>query len=237
MNFFNLALIIAGQSRSLCYHRLYRTPIRARRPEEAALGCPLDPDERLAAALFRLLAARPGFAAAGLLALHARVCRLVAETPALAALLPRPAAAGGWPLPADRPAPARVDPAPLALAAGFAAVAADRGPEGPLAGYVVVADRRTRRLTPALALRSPTRRCSPRPFFAPPAPVARRRRCPAGPRGSRRSVRARPPTASSSRRSARAGAAAPAGLMIVDLDRFRAVNEALGPRPATRCSR
>ena len=87
-------------------------------------------DERLAAALFRTLAAQQGFPAAGLLLLRDGACRLVAETPALAALV-RGCPAAGWPAPdAGRCGRAeRIDPASLSLAAGFAAVApvAERG--------------------------------------------------------------------------------------------------------------
>jgi diguanylate cyclase (GGDEF)-like protein len=189
-------------------------------------------DERLAAALFRMLAAQQGFAAAGLVAVEDGRCRLVAETPALAALVrARPPA--GWPAPgAGQPGRAeRIDPAALALAAAFAAVApvAAAGPDGAPAGYVLVADRRARQLTPGLALRLADAAVLARPIFGrPPSAV------PAPPVAGRAALRAAIRPRAAAHRFVDAalrarGAPAAVGLMIVDLDRFRAVNEALGP--------
>ncbi len=187
------------------------------------------PDERLTAALFRVLAAQQGFGAAGLVVAEGAAGRLVAATPALAALR-RGGEAAGWPSPAALPpgGARRVDPSALAVAAGFAAlapIAADGSP----GGYLVVADRRARRLTPALALRLADAAVLARPLLGrAPSPAA-----PAAPLAGRAALRAaiRPRAAAhrvvEAALRARRGRA-PVGLMIVDLDRFRAVNEALG---------
>ncbi|MFO1209198.1 MAG: bifunctional diguanylate cyclase/phosphodiesterase [Amaricoccus sp.] len=189
-----------------------------------------DPDERLIAALFRMLAVGPGFAAAALLAVEGDAVRLLASTPSLAAMRPDAAAGQVWTLPAACTGkPSRVDPGALSLAAGFAALAPVTAADGSLAGLVLVADRRIRRMRPAIALRLADAAVLARPAFVrPPSPVpplpaalgrsalktAVRPRA-AAHRFVEQALRARRPTA-------------PFGLMIIDLDRFRAVNEAMG---------
>ena len=232
--FLNLALISLGRAVGLCYYKLYPAPM-ARMTSGAApplLPHP-HPDERLAAALFRLLAAEQGFAAAGLLAIDGELCRLVAATPSLAAYRRDSASGEAWALPAAARTgkPSRIAPGALSLAAGFAALAPVTGADGRLAGLVLVADRRVRRMSSALTIRLADAAVLARPAFpraprsapTPTMPTALGRtvlRTVVRPRAAAHrfvesALRARRPTG-------------PFGLMIIDIDRFRAVNEAMG---------
>ncbi|MFO1143615.1 MAG: bifunctional diguanylate cyclase/phosphodiesterase [Amaricoccus sp.] len=194
---------------------------------------PPHPDERLAAALFRMLAAEQGFAAAGLLVVDGERCRLIASTPSLAACRGAAAAGQAWAVPAAARSgkPSRIAPDALSLVAGFAALAPVTGADGRLAGLVLVADRRARRMSPALAIRLADAALLARPAFPrAPQPAA----APAMPPALSRSVlkaAVRPRAAAqrfvdSALRARRPPA--PFGLMIIDIDRFRAVNEAMG---------
>ena len=178
-------------------------------------------DERSAAALFRLVAAA-GAPAVGLYATDRGACRLVAGNPALAALLTGPAR--------DAPAPKlaapharRVDPRALGLAAAFAAAVPLAGPA---AGFLLVAASRARRLTAALALR-----LADAALLAAPLLARAGRALPAAAARPALNAAIRPRAAAQRlvETAMRAGAAdGPAGLMMLDLDRFHAVNEALG---------
>ena len=95
------------------------------------MPAPTPSDERLAAALIRLVASPEGALGAGLYLLGADGCRLAGANPALRALLADPGnAAPHPPLRLDARRVERVDPAALGLAAGFAARGAGgvRGP-------------------------------------------------------------------------------------------------------------
>jgi diguanylate cyclase (GGDEF)-like protein len=168
-------------------------------PEEAM---PVRPDKAFPAALFRVLEARLSVAAAGVFAWRGG-WRLVAGSDALRALgRIDPAALP----PPDRAEPTRIDPAALGLAGGFAAVA-----PVPAGGLLLVADPRPRRLGPAAAAT-----LADAATLA--APLLRGRPSGGPPDRSRRTVE-------SALRGRRGGGAA---VMLLDLDRFRAVNEALG---------
>ena len=175
------------------------------------------PDDKLTAALFRLLAAPGGAAAAGLYAADREGCRLVAANDALRALLAAPDGAA-LPPPAAAAA-ARIDPAAMGLDAAFAALVPLRR------GFLVVADTRPRRLTPGL-----TRRLADAAVLAEPL-LDRAAGRPAPSVGPALHAAIRPRAAAQRLVEAaiRSGAAdGPAGLMMLDLDRFHAVNEALG---------
>jgi len=184
------------------------------------MPAPTPSDERLAAALIRLVASPEGALGAGLYLPGADGCRLAGANPALRALLADPGnAAPHPPLRLDARRVERVDPAALGLAAAFAAALALPGDAG---GFLLVADGRARRLTPALE-----RRLHDAALLA-EALVAR---TPGQPVLARPALRARPRAAAQrlveeAMRAAPAGT--PAGLMMLDLDRFHAVNEALG---------
>ena len=181
--------------------------------------------ERFPDALFRLLAGYPRFDAAALIDTRADPPRPVAVSPAMLAM--RPPDARHWqvpPLPAA--AAGRIDPSALGLDARFAAAAPIVGPDGGPLGCLVVADRRERRLTPALARALADVAELAAPLL--PQPADRPPRAADGAATLHRSVR---PRATAERLIAAAlerHAAGPAGLMVLDLDRFRAVNEALG---------
>ena len=94
------------------------------------------------------------------------------------------------------------------------------------AGFLVVADTRPRRLTPGLTRRLADAAVLAEPLLARaagrPAPLPRARRLHAA-------IRPRAAAQRLVEAAIRSGAAdGPAGLMMLDLDRFRAVNEALG---------
>ncbi len=181
--------------------------------------------DRFATALFRLLAARPGFRAVGVLALHRPICQPVTETPELSGLR-HPGPQDGWPIPASATAPARVDPARLGLAARFAAVAPIGASEGTgIAGFLVIASREPRRLTPALSRWMADAAALAAPLLA-PGPVGAGAAAGATPKVTARPRAAAERFVETAFRARRPST--PAGLMILDLDRFRAVNEALG---------
>ena len=190
---------------------------------------PPRPPHRLADALFRLLAARPGARAAGIFALGPSGCRIVAGTTELDALRLPPL--GPWLAP-QLPLrdTARIDPGSVRLAGAFAAIApiVPPGAADPT-GFLLVADRRPRRLTPSLArllgdaaaLAAPVvPRDAPPPGRAQPAPATALK-------GAIRPRAAAQRMVEAALRPRRVGGL-PA-LMMLDLDRFRAVNEALGP--------
>ncbi len=187
---------------------------------------PTSPDERLAAALFRLLSAPHRAEAAGVFAIDRTGCRLLAGTPALLALMAPHEAT--WPLPPNlADGCRRLAPDTLGLAARFAAVVPIATVGAAPAGFLLLADRAPRRLTPALALRLTDAAALAAPLLA--RAVAR----PAKPPAERAPlVAAIRPRATAQRllETAIRGrpAAGPVGLLMLDLDRFRAVNEALG---------
>ena len=88
------------------------------------------PPHRLADALFRLLAARPGARAAGIFALGPSGCRIVAGTAELDALRLPPL--GPWLAP-QLPLrdTVRIDPGSIRLAGAFAAIAPSSRPARP----------------------------------------------------------------------------------------------------------
>ncbi len=188
------------------------------------------PDEGFAPALFRLLAAGCGIEAAGIFGGAPSHPRLLAGTAALQALR-KPAFAGRWPPAAALRAPGggvtRIDPAALGLDAAFAAIAG-AGSDG----FLLIADRRPRRLVPALAALLADAAALAAPLVD-RAAAASEPRPPGDAAAGRAALRAAVlPRAAAQRlveaalRGRRAGG--PAALLILDLDRFRAVNEALG---------
>ena len=203
---------------------------------------PTAENDPVASALFRLLAVSAGFEAVGLILAQADGRHeVIAATPALARFGFAPGLQlGGWISAADdAKEPARdafrIAPDAVGLDAAFAAVAPIRRMGSRIIGWLVVADRRTRRLTPAtvavivdaaalarpvLDSRRPADR-GPDPELAPARPA----------RGSagaalRGAVRLR----SAAGRMIDAALLRGRGsvLMMLDLDRFRSVNEALG---------
>ena len=189
------------------------------------------PHDRFTTALFRLLTARRGPAAVGLFAIEPSGCRPLAATAALSELR-RDEMPGPWVLSDGAPTsdPRQIDPARLGLTAAFAAVVAIPGPAADVAGFLLVADRAPRRLTPALAGLLSDAATLAAPVLAEAAPE--RHPAPANPTGRevlRRAVRPRA-AAEQMIKSALAGdlGGSRAGLILIDLDRFRAVNEALG---------
>ena len=185
-----------------------------------------DRREKLAGALFRLLAAQPRFEAAAVVDTRVSPPRLVAATPAMRAL--RRDGGPDWPAPPPAAGgTVRLDPAGAGLDARFVAAAPVPGPEGELLGQLVVADRGERRLTEAMAR-----------TLADVAALA----APLLPRAGRAEVRPTAEGAATVRGAVRQRAAAerliaaalrrasidPVGLMVLDVDRFRAVNQALG---------
>ncbi len=183
---------------------------------------PARPDDSFAAALFRLLAAATGIEAAGVFAVDRGACRLVAATPGLLAVRQEASAAAGWPVPARPKSGAdavRAEPAAFGLAVRFAAVApCERG-------FLLVADHRSRRLTPVLARRLADVAAMAGPLLA-KRPAAPQDRAPAGNPALRAAIRPRAAAQRMVDTALRARKAS--GLMVIDLDRFRAVNEALG---------
>lgn len=175
-------------------------------------------DERSAAALFRLLAAQTGTDALGVLVTHPHPGHLLAATPALRRYATGAGVVPG-PLPTD--GPARIDPATAGLTAAFAAAA----PCGPHR-WLVVADDRVRRLSGGFGQALADAACLATPLFGTlPLEAPPRRPRAAGPLRAARSRDTAQRVIESAFRGARPAAEA---LMLVDIDRFRAVNEALG---------
>jgi diguanylate cyclase (GGDEF)-like protein len=183
--------------------------------------------ERLSSALFRLLAAHPRFDAAALVDSRVAPPRPVASTPALLAL--RRDGGGDWPTapPVTCPA-ARLDPARLGLDAGFAATAPVPAPDGGLLGYLLVADRRDRRLTAAMARTLADVAALAAPLFPQPADRPAAAPSPEGAATLRGAVRPRAAAERLIELALRRQPAGPVGLMTLDVDRFRAFNQALG---------
>jgi len=204
---------------------------------------PSPTEDPFAAALFRLLAVSAGFDAAGLLVANPCGTELLAGTGGLARLGLRPgdrppagfapAAAEAAPVRTGRPGigavePAgagafRVEAAALGLEATFAAAAPIRRGGGTPAGFLVVADRRARRLTPAMAGLLADAAALAQPLLDDRAPPSQRRVTAAALGGA---IRLR----SAAERMIDAALLRGRGavLMMLDLDRFRSVNEALG---------
>ncbi len=176
-------------------------------------------DQGFATAYLRLLAGHPGFEAIGLFVLRPGGCRLVVGNAALQALGP----SGGVQVP-DALAVRliaggveRFEPAEIGLSCGFAAAAPVAA--GGVTGFVLAADRRPRRLTRGLKewLRDAAALAAPLLAGA------------IGHADGRAATRPRVTTQRVIDTAMRGSRNAPVtGLMIVDLDRFRAVNEALG---------
>jgi diguanylate cyclase (GGDEF)-like protein len=185
------------------------------------------PDERFASALFRMLEARLSLRVAGVYARESGGYRLVAGTEALRAVDADAAVALlGEACAAPAGALRQIDAAALGLAGGFAAVAPVAGP---VVGVLLAADARPRRLRGSMAaaladaaalaapLLAPGRRAPERNVQADPAGLAPGLGGAVRPRMLRMVEAALKPHRK----------AAPA-VMMLDLDRFRAVNEALG---------
>lgn len=171
--------------------------------------------QRFSNALFGLLAAPSRSIAAAIIDARDSVPRLVAATPDYLAL--RACTATIELLPPGE-AVRRIDAALVGLDASFAAAAAIRAPDQRISGWLVVADRQNRRLGSGLS-----RRLADAAELASSLLPARRAPAARAP-GSR--VRSRGATERMIASALRWTPAA--GLMIVNLDRFRAVNDALG---------
>lgn len=176
-----------------------------------------DPDP-VAAALVRMLAARAGVSGVGLFEATVQGARCVAATEAFLAMgeqaaPPAPAQLPGALAPAGANA-ARLDPARIGLKAAFAATMPVPGSAGPASAWLVLADPRPRRLTPARLA-----------GLADAAELAATILGSQRARGaSRRSAARRVEAALGSRRRG----AGDTSLLLLDLDRFRSVNAALG---------
>ena len=110
---------------------------------------PRRPDERFTAALFRVLAAPQRAAAAGVFAIERSRLRLVAANSELASL--GSAGRSYWPLPQDWTSPGtpqRIAPKDFGLDAAFAAIAPIFTTDAIPAGFLLVANRTARHLTP-----------------------------------------------------------------------------------------
>ena len=176
------------------------------------------PEPAFAAAYFRLLSAQRDIEAIGVFASDRGGCRLVGATQGFAEIVGAPELPRLLDARPQAGAVLRLDPRELGLPGGFAAaVGAD-------AGLVLFAGRRPRRLTPGLAKWMRDAAPLAAPLLA--APPARPRRGRAPLRGADPAARHR--AAPGRGRDARPRTVGPAGLMMLDLDRFRAVNEALG---------
>jgi diguanylate cyclase (GGDEF)-like protein len=191
---------------------------------------PARPDDRLPAALLRTLEVRLAAPAIGVFAWRPGGVRMAAGTPALAALSDGEAA-GRWRPPPPGLAPAlegggaaRLDPAGLGLAGGFAAAAPVRAPAGGLLGFLLMLDRRRRRLTPALAAALGDGAELAAPVLLGERALPRHVHSGASGRGP---VRPRVAAARMVEAALRAGGPEFA-LVMLDLDRFRAINEGLG---------
>lgn len=199
-------------------------------------------DKRSAAALFRLLAAQIGTDAIGIVATHPPPGRVLAATPALQRRItnagpdqPPPHAATGThtispivnpvvspgaSLPHD--GPGRINPAEVGLDAAFVAAA----PCGP-GRWLIVADDRTRRLSGAFGRALADAAVLATPLFGATTPETQPARAPRT-TGPVRAVRTRYAAQRVIESAFRGSRPAAEALMLVDIDRFRAVNEALG---------
>lgn len=170
-------------------------------------------------ALFRMLADADLPAAGLFLAAEARP-ELLAETPALRAL--RRGGPVELPLPAPGAGPTAVEPRAFGLACGFAATVPILRSPRETGGFLLVADARPRRLVPRLGRRlldAATLAAALLPASRPQPPVS----------DLRGVVRSR----AQSQRLVETALRAPASgcaptVMILDIDRFRSVNDALG---------
>lgn len=187
---------------------------------------PIAEKDPLASALFRLLAASAGFHAAGLLEPAGDRLELRTGTTALTRMGLGP---GGriarFPTgeSAGIDGVLRVDPAAHGIDAAFAAAAPVRQASGSLAGWLVVADRKARRLTPATAALLADAAALALPAFENRTTAPPRQSAEAALRGA---VRLR--SAAGRMIDAALLRGRGAVLMMLDLDRFRSINEALG---------
>jgi diguanylate cyclase (GGDEF)-like protein len=186
---------------------------------------PTRADEHLAAALFRLLAIPRG-AAAGILAEDGGAWRTVVGSPGFESLLPRRGTIFLPPQAGLSGAARPFDPDELGLAAGFAALVPIAATATTAAGVLLLADRTSRRLSPALAARMADAAVLARPLLARPA--AGGERPPVAQAPLQAAIRPRATAQRLVETAMRGRGTGPVGLMMLDLDRFRAVNEALG---------
>lgn len=172
-------------------------------------------------ALFRFLS-HAGLGAAGMYLSGRTGTDLLATTPALRALFVTDPP-NAPPMPSPSSSPAQVDPSAFGLSCGFAAVTPILRSPKETAGFLLVADVRRRRLGPQLGRRlmdaaTLAGALVPEPDVNPPHLSE-----PRGPMRSRAQTHRLVDTA------LRASATGPAPtVMILDIDRFRSVNNALG---------
>ena len=172
-------------------------------------------------ALFRLLG-DVGLGAAGIVLAAASGPELVAASPAFCALR-RADPLDPPPLPGSSAGPALVEPAAYGLDCGFAAAVPIRRSAHETAGLLLVADVRPRRLGTRLARRLLDAATLAAALF--PADP-RRAATPADLRSAARSRAQAQRLIESALRAP--GNGAPSTVMILDIDRFRSVNDALG---------
>ncbi|MFQ8430635.1 putative bifunctional diguanylate cyclase/phosphodiesterase [Amaricoccus sp. W119] len=183
---------------------------------------PTEPDPRFLAAVFRMLDSRLKLAALGLLRCDGGSPTLVAATPAMARLWPAGSLPGG-----EGPVTAgAVDPRGLGLPPGFAAVWPLTPPWA-----LIAHDRRARRLTRALAAALDDAALILAPILDTPEVPSARQPAPPAERPVQGAILPRVAAhriiAAALRAAEIARTPAPL-LLMIGLDRFRSINEALG---------
>ena len=178
-------------------------------------------DDSFPAALLRMLEARIAAPAIGIFSLRSGVFRPWAFNSAMRGMWPDQPDASARPVPPELAralaawAPARLDARALGLSGEFAAVVPVRGAGG-AAGFLSALDPRARRLTPGIAAALADGAALLAPLLAAAPERMPQRRAP------------RAVAQDMLEAALRASGPRPLALMILDLERFRAVNAALG---------